>query len=54
MMDCRRCVKFVGCKLRGDDERISYCEYYRRPAAWQIDGSALPAVPKRYSPVGDE
>jgi hypothetical protein len=30
-MDCRRCIRFVGCKIRGTDERIQYCEFYRRP-----------------------
>jgi len=31
MMNCERCEKHVHCSLRGDRERIPYCEEYRRP-----------------------
>jgi hypothetical protein len=50
-VDCGRCVKLVGCKLRGDNERVPYCEYYRRPRRVALDVPRYPAKPKRYLPA---
>lgn len=39
MTDCRRCEKYNGCKRRGDNERVPYFEYYRRPHSVPYSGS---------------
>jgi p-aminobenzoyl-glutamate transporter AbgT len=54
MIDCRRCVKFVGISFVAMMSASRIASIIAVRAARQIDGCALPAVSKRYSPVGGE
>jgi p-aminobenzoyl-glutamate transporter AbgT len=54
MIDCRRCVKFAGISFVAMMSASRIASIIAVRAARQIDGCALPAVSKRYSPVGGE